>query len=184
MSVPTNLNASVQPSSPAIAMNTPPAASNYSPAVPISVYRDLAAELQTAQTQIKTLEAENRLLRNRYRQMQVEVGRVIQATNKLQPFTLESQSAAVTPQLEVVSQPAVTTEKTTPPTANPFIPQREPLFTETAIEQTSESGLTRPTEEIKGWWLFLTVILIVVTAFGTGFLVVRPFLNNSNTNAR
>lgn len=38
------------------------------------------------------------------------------------------------------------------------------------------ADLDRGEFDSSGWWLVLTVILIVITAFGTGFLIVRPFL--------
>jgi hypothetical protein len=33
-------------------------------------------------------------------------------------------------------------------------------------------------KELSGWWLALTILLIMLTAFGTGYLIVRPLLEN------
>ncbi len=58
---------------------------------------------------------------------------------------------------------------------NPPLPK---LFTEqvgghrsTALESTED-------KEISGIWLALSIILIVVTAFGAGFLIMKPLLND------
>lgn len=30
--------------------------------------------------------------------------------------------------------------------------------------------------EVNGWWLTLAIVMIVVTAFGAGYLIMRPLL--------
>ncbi|MBD2296445.1 hypothetical protein H6G06_23915 [Anabaena sphaerica FACHB-251] len=36
---------------------------------------------------------------------------------------------------------------------------------------------------LSGWWLLLTIVLIMITGFGAGYLVVRPLLQNQSQNS-
>jgi hypothetical protein len=53
------------------------------------------------------------------------------------------------------------------------------------IEQEERPRRTSHSEgfsDVSGWMLLVAILLIVLTAFGTGFLIVRPLLNNNNNN--
>src|ERR671932_193136 len=64
---------------------TPPTPANkYSPSVPISVYRELAAELQTAQAMLDSLKAQNQQLVKQNQQLRQEVEKVVQSAQHLQ----------------------------------------------------------------------------------------------------
>lgn len=52
------------------------------------------------------------------------------------------------------------------------------LFTEQAGTFRSSALDTQENKEISGIWLVLSIVLIVVTAFGAGFLIMKPMLNN------
>lgn len=52
------------------------------------------------------------------------------------------------------------------------------LFTEKGAEYRSSMLDSSENKEIGGIWLALSIILIVVTAFGAGFLVMKPLLND------
>jgi hypothetical protein len=52
------------------------------------------------------------------------------------------------------------------------------LFTEEAERPQSLSSASRP-RDLGGIWLITTIVVIIVTAFGAGFLVVSPFLRSS-----
>ena len=51
------------------------------------------------------------------------------------------------------------------------------LFTEQSGSFRSSAIEAQESKEISGIWLVLSIILIVVTAFGAGFLIMKPLLN-------
>jgi hypothetical protein len=66
----------------------------------------------------------------------------------------------------------------TPPRPKPQ-PTSPVLYTEQPIPSSRayQSGARAP--ELSGLWLATTILLVVVSAFGAGFLVMKPLLNNS-----
>lgn len=61
------------------------------------------------------------------------------------------------------------------PTAGKTLPK---LFTEQTGEYRNAAIESSEDKEISGIWLALSIILIVVTAFGAGFLIMKPLLND------
>lgn len=179
-------------------------------AVPISVYRELAAELQTTQAELYQLRSENQRLVEQNRSLRQEADRVVELTQTLQkaaqrlafsppgssvaPYSATSLDRASAPgdpygsygpavnsgypsgghapgsEAGAISGEAVQAGE------NPTVSSRPTAFDRPELRPDPD----REGMESGGWWLVLTVILIVMTAFGTGFLIVRPFLPNSN----
>ncbi len=52
------------------------------------------------------------------------------------------------------------------------------LFTEQSGEYRSSALDASENREIGGIWLVLSIVLIIVTAFGAGFLIMKPLLND------
>ncbi len=185
---------------------TPPTPSNqpYSPSVPISVYREVVAELQTAQERLDSLTTQNHQLVQQNRQLRQEIETVVQSAVHLQQVVdaWEPQSPSVgrnvsgdrtqmrgesgyssAPHPDVqgrlggipaseqgVGSPFSMTELG----ATQGIP--EPLFTEQP--ETRPRRSTRPAKrsDLGGLGLIVMIILIVVSAFGAGYWIVRPLL--------
>ncbi len=174
--------------------------------MPISVYRELAAELQATQAMMDSLNAQNQQLVQQNQNLRQEVAKVLQSTENLQKVFISLDSASQVREVsspKAVRQPEVRPPApTTPPvsqprsTANfpsdelptppqPPEPPRSPYRETLVIEQ--EERRPRPTpqsegiSEVSGWWLIVAILLIVLTAFGTGFLIVRPLLNNNSS---
>jgi hypothetical protein len=59
----------------------------------------------------------------------------------------------------------------------PLPPQR--LYTEERLEVARPTQGREKSADLSGLWLATTIVLIVVSAFGAGFLIMRPLLNNS-----
>jgi hypothetical protein len=57
-------------------------------------------------------------------------------------------------------------------------PSSQKLFTERSGEYRSTVLEASENKEIGGIWLALSIILIIVTAFGAGFLIMKPLLND------
>jgi hypothetical protein len=160
----------------------PPAVQPVAPAasVPISVYRELAAELQATRAMVDSLNGRTQQLDRENQQLRQEMQRVIHSVLSLQPW--------------VNSLPD-------PQAAHPTHPIR-PTWEETAAASAVAANLRagheprvapaelRPVEEpvlsaqapgskpsrLGGLWLVLTILAIVVGAFGAGFLLMRPLL--------
>ena len=256
--------------------NTEPARStpnSYAPSVPMSVYRELAAELRANKAVIDSLNSRNQQLLQQNQRLKQEIHNVVQATLNLGQFAGVARqaakdgkhpdfSSAIAPdtlakligsdattseadrlpaQLDLpASQPAdpaplslgsmlssslnrvprpIAPKANQAPAAQPRPatpagkppvspakarkkPQRPPAFrkeagAETAVSQrppaqlspgklfTEQSGEHRSTaldtsenREIGGIWLVLSIVLIIVTAFGAGFLIMKPLLND------
>lgn len=187
--------------------NTSPENSNsYSPSVPISLYREVTAELQAAQAMLDSLKTHNQQLVQQNQQLRREVETVVQVSQQLQQVVNSAQSVTQTgmPQMPSVKfnfsieppPPPPTTSRTNstvpqPPqtVAFPFpLPEAEPtgspmpeklpdkLFTE--VPETPYRVISKPkkTSDLSGLWLASAIFLIVITAFGAGYLVVRPLL--------
>jgi FtsZ-binding cell division protein ZapB len=187
--------------------NTSPENSNtYSPSVPISLYREVTAELQAAQAMLDSLKTHNQQLVQQNQQLRREVETVVQVSQQLQQVVNSAQTVTQTgmPQMPSVKfnfsvepePPAPVTSRTNstvpqPPqtVAFPFpLPSEEPtapampqtvpeqLFTE--IPETPYRLRSQPKKasDLNGLWLAIAIFLIVISAFGAGYLVVRPLL--------
>lgn len=163
-----------------------PVTSNNPAAVPISLYRQLATELQTTRAMVDSLKTENQQLASQNQQLRSELEKVVQSVMRLQqvansfpsaasPVPVDSGAPAVDPS---PVKPVPAPHRVAPPPSEPiaFPLDDEPqLFTEQESQPRrvarSESGT-----DMGGWSLTLVILLIVVTAFGLGFVLVRPFL--------
>ena len=154
----------------------------YSPSVPISLYREVATELQASQALLESLKANNRELTEQNQQLRVEIERVVQSALQLRQKADSFQSVGLPGAIVPPPQP-VYLEKPpaprSPRAAKAKLPEppREPeiLFTEQPSNQPARTQAAK-SAEVNGWWLALIICSIVVTAFGTGFLIVRPLL--------
>lgn len=187
--------------------NTSPENSNsYSPSVPISLYREVTAELQAAQAMVDSLKTHNQQLVQQNQQLRREVETVVQVSQQLQQVVNSAQSITQTgmPQMPSVKfnfsiepppPPPVTSQTNSaipqPPqtVAFPFpIPEPEPtatsmpqplpekLFTEVPETPYRVRPQIKKTSDLSGLWLAIAIFLIVIAAFGAGYLVVRPLL--------
>ena len=77
--------------------NTSPENSNsYSPSVPISLYREVTAELQAAQAMLDSLKTHNQQLVQQNQQLRREVETVVQVSQQLQQVVNSAQSVTQT----------------------------------------------------------------------------------------
>ncbi|NES17412.1 MAG: hypothetical protein F6K41_00120 [Symploca sp. SIO3E6] len=178
------------------------AANSYRASVPISVYRELAAELQATQAMMDSINAQNQQLVQQNQQLRQEVTKVLQSTENLQKVFTSLDSAnqvREVPSSRVVRKPEprpappkpkpqATTNfppnELPPPSQQPE-PPRSPYKETLVIEQEERRPRSKPqsegVSEVSGWWLIVAILLIVLTAFGTGFLIIRPLLNNDSS---
>jgi hypothetical protein len=157
--------------------------------VPISLYREVANELQTTKTKIEALKGQNQQLVEQNQQLRLEIERVVQVALHLRQVADSYQSIAPAPTSESevsgVELHFVGTPITESPPSLPSKPatdenvglglQPERLFTEQEGQLPRSLGRDR-VPEVSGWWLVLVVFVIVVTAFGMGFAILSTLM--------
>ncbi len=171
-----------------------PSVSAYSPSVPISLYREVTAELQTSRATVEALKAQNQQLakQNNYLRQEVEKAALTtlhlrQVVSNLPPVNMElpqTPRVEVMPELEArfappaAPRPQVPKHSQVESTESPFLSD-DLVFEQESQPRRKIQSDKRPTE-LNGWWLGVIIVMIVVTAFGTGFLIVRPLLPSAN----
>jgi hypothetical protein len=162
-----------------------------SPSVPISVYREVSSELQSTQTSLNSLKVQNNDLVQRNQQLRLEIERVVQSALYLRQLadttlqegisdtdTFSSPVVEASLTAETLAQPAHLNHPSAVPPAKNALKQLAgfpgKLFTGQPNQATST--IQSEAKEIGAWWLVLVIGMIIVTAFGTGFLIVRPLL--------
>ncbi len=167
--------------------NIPTTNQPYSPSVPLSIYRDLAAELQACQVRINEFAIQNKQLAQENQLLRQEIAKTVQSVLYLQKL-VDSQVPvnhhqnlhsnpdfrSETPRQRVQTpRPPVVTQVTEIPSTT-----QETFY----IEEQDEVYYYPPNEpessELGGWRLVVIIFLIVLMGFGAGYLVVRPFFDN------
>ena len=186
-----NANPAPRPlSNPGDPMDRDPTRTGYAPsAVPMPVHRQVVAELDSATQQIQTLISENQALQQQNQDLKTEIERVVKAVRRLQGLAEGSpnyNSSGSAPWEEVPENDRTVPYYESPsPKSNygsivrdtrlqlsPEAPDVDDAELNTTLQRSEHRS------DLGGWWMMLTILLIVVTAFGTGFLIVRPFLSN------
>ena len=174
---------------------------NYSPSIPISVYREATAELQATQIKLESLKVHNEQLIQQNQKLRREFEKVIHSATQLQVI-INSSVLVTQPQMssfpnselkvdtfrdnsfnsdfEVDSPETSSSSPSLPFTdskkADPDFP--EYLYTEEPdISSYSKTSNSTQVSDLNGIWLVVAICLIVIAAFGAGYWVVRPILN-------
>jgi hypothetical protein len=161
--------------------NAAPAAPSTVPSVPIPVYRELAAELQATRVMLEAINTKNQQLSHQNQQLRQEVERVVQLGLNLRHWVEAAPIAEPVKLTEMKpARPSPSPESTAEATAiaaklRDSMLSNE-LFTEEGLPLSRPEA--KPAKNLNGLWLTLTVLLIIVTAFGAGFLLMKPFLSN------
>ncbi|MBF2051450.1 MAG: hypothetical protein EDM05_59430 [Leptolyngbya sp. IPPAS B-1204] len=170
------------------ARSAAPASGSGAPSVPISVYRELAAELQATRAMVDSLNSKNQQLGQENLMLRQEMQRVVQSVLSLQPWINADHGLySIPPRPPQQGTPSMADRPTWEETAaasamaarlrTPGEPQGEWLTEEAATPQRIEQ--TKAAKGLGGLWLTLTVLVVVLSAFGAGFMIMRPFLPTS-----
>jgi len=161
---------------------------NYMPSVPLSVYRELALELQATQATIDALRSQNQQLAKQNHCLRQEIEKVVQHVSYLQQVvdtTVANQVEVdrverhqVKPKrppsgLRAEHQGAATTAKTSGGHPPEFV-----AIEEVEVNNSHRRSQPEGSARMSGWGLAIAVSLVVVTAFSTGFLLVRPLASH------
>ncbi|MEH1944855.1 MAG: hypothetical protein V7L01_32210 [Nostoc sp.] len=188
--------------------NSPtPTTQAYPPSVPLSVYRELSTELQAAQVKLHALTTQNQQLAQENQLLRQEINRVVESFSHLQNFvgshstpsyhkatqaSGDVKSAAKQPVTQARPRQQVSRHPSVAPKAPPQksrhqdfstpvmemnFPIPEPIFIEE--QQVSYYSTTEPDAKgLNGWWLIITILLIMLTAFSAGYFIVRPLFEH------
>lgn len=176
-----------------------PATPTYSVSVPLSVYRELAAELQATKARLDFFNAQNTQLATENQQLRQEIEKAVQSVLHLKQSvdsTLEgSRSYADNSTKNFRAEPSRPASRLLP------MPQsyRPPTAVQSAVESSFQTRTSSVSSEklfieqeegryrrrsrpdpsgISGRSLAIAILLIMVTAFGAGYLIVRPLLQS------
>ncbi|MBE9235593.1 hypothetical protein IQ227_05955 [Anabaena aphanizomenioides LEGE 00250] len=254
-------------------VHTKPPTPRYSPSVPVSVYRELVAELQAVQAKLDVVTNHNQKLSQENQQLRQEINKLVQSCLELQKLIDSSAPSSHAPSSHAPSShapsshaPSSQTQPSTPishstlqnhayvnntqnnaqnnkpnnqtiPIANANVkntskpqpkgrkkiegklpkkkmvktapsprqptpkppkkvrrevvsvpvmdmnfPVSEPMYIE---EQEVHYYLPLESESrgLNGWWLFFTIVFIMIGGFSAGYLIVRPFLQIQSQNS-
>ncbi len=188
----------------------PPVAPNTGSSVPISLYKEVTAELQNNQQIMAVLKTQNQDLFQQNQVLRRELERIIlisiqlqQAVNTVEMITKNSSEmltnqpnqpsvGIIPPQLAKQQNrenlpspvPEDFPDESTPPVNLPLIRERstlpEKLSTAEKRPYVAREIQSRMPKEVKGIGLIVMICLIVFAAFGTGYFFVRPMLKPTN----
>jgi len=156
--------------------------STYAPSVPISLYREVVTELQSTKASLESLKNQNQDLFQHNQKLRIEIERVVQSALQLRQAA-DASGFEPASQRPVFSLAELELQLEKPSPAVNSAPERfsnqsespEVLYTGQEA-QSRRVAASETTSEMNGWWLALTICLIVFTAFGVGFVIVRPLL--------
>lgn len=135
------------------------------PSVPISVYRQAIEELQLTKAQLSAIKTNNQ-------QLQREIERLMRSAQRTEQLIQQSNR-------QLSSRPKI--DKVKPIwQAKSWETSREKQVATVKYAPQRVSRQQNKSEEINGWVLAIAIVIIILTAFTSGFLLVRPLLNNNH----
>ncbi len=155
-------------------------------AVPISVYRQLAGELQHSQSEVADLKQQNQKLLRQNQRLRQEVEKVSLALRNLQQINAEYDDYGNplppgSPPRSPAAPPASTQPAPPPPFHFPGADD-ERNFVGEVQEQPRPSARSATSGDVGGWLLGVAIALIALTTFGIAFFAMRPLLTNNSNN--
>lgn len=168
-------------------------ASHQVPSVPITVYRELATELQMTHAQLDSLSLQNRHLAQQNQQLREEISHIVQSALQLQQLvdSFQPGSFAIADPLEADPSHTPAPPPTGPPGERPGpagspasfqeatgMAPPTPRFTEQPEFPRSVRMRPPRSHDMGGLWLTVMIFIIIATAFSAGFFIMRPFLNS------
>lgn len=181
--------------------STPATTNAYAPAVPISVYRQLAAELQATRVMLDSLNAHNQQLVQQNQLLRRELDKIVQSAVYLKQIVDSSPdgwSEASYTHPEIRNQPGYPTGAPRPMSWGPrpmsdvtsapgvaagaYRNLQQNVLPDKIIREQAQGRYRQRSQSdsstVNGWLYTLLIILIVITAFGAGFLIIRSFASN------
>lgn len=150
---------------------TSPSSQKNTPTVPMSVYRELAGELQSAHQQIQDLKADNRYVHHENQTLRAEIKKLVQSVQSLEA-TLNDWDENARPQQTLPLVQQQDTASHTPSTQEHWFSHEQVYY---PVEQENQTR----NDEINGWFVMAAMVMIIFTFSGLGFMIARPLLDQS-----
>lgn len=135
----------------------------FTPSVPVSVYKELATELQAAKALTEALNAQNQQLLRQNQQLQQQLDKAIDSVL----YWRQASDA------QKVNRPLPNASVVLPFSTQQVSPE---------ISETEQGRYRRQSSEkvaeISSWSLAIAIVLIMVTAFGAGYFMMRPMIRS------
>jgi hypothetical protein len=150
---------------------------SYSPSVPISVYRQVTGELEATQQRMESLQVQNQRLTQENRQLRQELQGFLELAQHLQQVVITlDRSPTFTPKKQPNKPIAVNNAIENNP-----LPSDNPLnqVEEIPVSPSLHYEIEEKVKGMNGWVLAIAITLILLTAFGMAFLIIRPILNQN-----
>ncbi|MEA5463944.1 hypothetical protein [Leptothoe sp. PORK10 BA2] len=159
----------------------------------MSVYRELAAELQATKAMVDSLSTQNTHLNNQNHLLRQNIHQMVQLALQLGHHAgvahpAESEMTYSTPPMELHSQSSRPAVQPSPFLAEeplprgPERPRVKPGLSKVFTEQTGETRRYSLESSASGslstLWLIVSIAVIILTAFGAGFLIMRPLIGD------
>ncbi|MFG6099406.1 hypothetical protein D0962_17265 [Leptolyngbyaceae cyanobacterium CCMR0082] len=162
--------------------------SSYAPSVPVSVYRELAAELQATKAMVDSLSAQNTHLTNQNHLLRQNIHQMVQVALQLghsagvaHPAEVEMTFSSPPPAefpVQAAPQPLQSVPEPAPKPLKRPKAALSKVFTEQAGENRRYTLESSASGSLSTLWLILSIAIIIFTAFGAGFLIMRPLIND------
>ena len=154
----------------------------YSPSVPLSVYRELAAELQAAAAMLNSLNAQNQQLAKQNQQLSKEIEQVFGYVMHLQRVvdaTVDREVDVYHPNQQSKTKSSRTISSPRSMSSGSNRGMKKNKFGQVELVQDGYRRRSQPDgSEIGGGRLAIAILLVIFTAFGAGYFLVRPLLSN------
>ncbi|MDB9313674.1 hypothetical protein PN462_11235 [Spirulina sp. CS-785/01] len=158
-------------------------AQGYRPSVPITVYRQLAQELQVTKEEMSHLQRKNQHLMEQNTLMREELAKISQSVETLQQVTASYDGEGNV----ITSEPPKhqETEIQESPEPSLALSNFEDDFESSLVMEVEEKPERRPSlqermGDANGWLVVVTLVFVVLTVFGGTYLLVRPLFSNNN----
>jgi len=153
-------------------MTSPPPNQN-TPTVPLSVYRELAGELQATQSQLDGLRQDNQHLQQENQTLRLEIKKLVQSVQRLDN-TINNWDQTFSPPPTVMALKKGENRHASP--------SQEHWYTHQPVHYPVQQKTHHQEQEINGWFVIAALMMIVFTFSGIGFMVARPLMNQSGQN--
>ncbi len=180
-------------------------------AVPVSLYREVCGELREKSGQVETLQLNNQRILQENHQLRQEIQRLVQMVmhthhqvskisefpteatahgtetfhpgSALNRFTVPSSASPAKPFSSTQMPARPIAASTMVPFPTPATYKREDWITGThePLVQRLFNQTSSITQDLRGWRLAVVISLIILSAFGAGFLIVRPLISPSHS---
>ncbi len=182
---------------------------SYTTSVPMSVFREVSTDLRGTQTELASMRRHNQQLLQQNQYLKLEMQRLAEQTQEVvdgfvaveNPVELLNRSMAESLAVEESVEPDYESHWNAFEPPLPEVPMRMPVVKRRPQQMPVRSSQPKPVlgflqeararlafpeqgstvaSELSGWKLTMLMMLIVLSAFGAGFLIVRPLMINSH----